>query len=90
MTSPRQRKKKLTILKLRKKREQQSLKNNIVEEKQPEIKKQEPAKAVEVAAPPVVESETKPKKTKNALVETKPQEQVVEQSKVEVKTTTKE
>lgn len=90
MTSPRQRKKRLAALKLKQKREEELLKQKTaVPVTQTELKKEEPVKPVEVSAPPVVESESKPKKVKNALVETKPQEQVVEQSKVEVKTETK-
>lgn len=91
MTSPRQRKKRLAAFKLKQKREEELLKQKsaaIVAEL--EMKEKEPVRSLEVPPAPVVESETKPRKTKNALVETKPQEQVVEQPKVEVKTTTKE
>jgi len=91
MTSPRQRKKRLAALKFKQKQEEQLLKQNMtLEVKDVEIKKEEPAMPVEVVATPVVESESKPKKTKNGLVEMKAQEQVVEQPKVEVKTQTKE
>jgi hypothetical protein len=91
MTSPRQRKKRLAAFKLKQKREEELLKQKtVVSESQVEIKQEEPVKLVEVPAVTVVESEAKPKKTKNALVETKSQEQVVEQLKAEVKTETKE
>ena len=77
MTSPKQRKKGLAILRAREAAAQIS----VVEEK-----------AVEAPPPPVVESVpvAKPKKTKAGLVELKSQDQVVEQVKEEVKTTTGE
>lgn len=89
MTSPRQRKKRLALFKAKQKQEELVKQNTVVTTKQVEIKKEGPAKPVEAPTPPVVESEAKPKKPKNALVETKSQEQVVEQTKPEVKTETK-
>lgn len=84
MTSPRQRKKRLR-LKLANEKQETTLEVEVVE----------PTKSVvAVATPPVsvVESPStfKTKKSRNALVETKPQDQVVEQPKVEVNTETKE
>lgn len=73
MTSPRQRKKRLAILKLRKKQQEQQ-------------KPVEAPKEVVVESLPV----QKPKKLKVGLVEMKPQEEVVEQKKEEVKPSTKE
>lgn len=90
MTSPRQRKKRLALFKAKQKQEELAKQNTVVATQQVEIKKQEPTKLVEATTPPVVESEAKPKKLKNALVETKPQDQVLEQNKEEVKTPTKD
>lgn len=85
MTSPRQRKKRLR-LKLAKEKQEATL-------SKPEVKENtKSAETVASTPTPVVESANtlKAKKLKNALVETKPQDQVVEQQKVEVKTETKE
>lgn len=83
MTSPRQRKKRLRI-KLAKERKELANKQLKVEK--------EVVLPVAKQSEPVLESSTanKPKKVKNALVEVKPQDQVVEQSKEEVKTQPKE
>jgi hypothetical protein len=81
MTSPRQRKKRLRALLAKQKKEVQVV---AVETK--------PQPVVATPAAPVVESPNsmKAKKTKNALVETKPQDQVVEQTATEVNTSSKE
>lgn len=79
----------MALFKAKQKQEELVKQNTVVTTKQVEIKKEGPAKPVEAPTPPVVESEAKPKKPKNALVETKSQEQVVEQTKPEVKTETK-
>lgn len=78
MTSPKQRKKGLAILRARE--EANKLEETVVE------------KPVETPVASVVESVSvsKPKKTKAGLVELKSQDQVVEQSKEEVNTSTKE
>jgi hypothetical protein len=77
MTSPKQRKKGLAILRAR----EQSLEQPVVEEK-----------PVETPVAPVVELApvAKQKKTKTGLVELKSQDQVIEQPKEEVKTSTGE
>ena len=93
MTSPRQRKKRALFLKAKEKAEAVKEQHKpVVVEKQVEEKKPEPTKPVAPPPPVVVESavEPKPKKAKAGLVEMKPQEQVVEQPKQEVKTETKE
>lgn len=96
MTSPRQRKKRLALFKLKEKLKKETVvvveHKPVVVEKQVEEKKSEPAKLVASPPPVVVESavEPKQKKAKAGLVEMKPQEQVVEQPKQEVKTETKE
>jgi hypothetical protein len=77
MTSPKQRKKGLAILRAREQSEQQV----VVEEKPVET-----PQAVVVESAPA----SKPKKTKSGLVELKSQDQVVEQLKEEVKTSTGE
>ncbi len=78
MTSPRQRKKGLILLKLR---EDVITQQEIV-----------PEKTVDAAADIVVDSSTvvKQKKLKIGLVELKSQEQVIDQEKEEVKTKTRE
>ena len=78
MTSPKQRKRGLALLRAR---EEAAKLEHTIEEK-----------LVETSTAPVVESVavTKPKKSKTALVELKSQDQVLEQSKEEVKTSTKE
>lgn len=94
MTSPRQRKKRLALKKLKEKREQQAVSDHkpLVVEKQVQEQKVESSKPV--AAPPqsVVESavDPKPKKPKQTVAETKSQVQVVEQPKQEVKSEIKE
>lgn len=90
MTSPRQRKKRLALLKLRKKQEEQKNleQQKLTKQENPQPAQQQPvAKPVDPTPPPVVESEatSKVKKSKIALVETKPPDQVLEQSKQEVK-----
>lgn len=95
MTSPRQRKKALALLKLKEKLQKETAllqHKTVVVEKQAEQKKPEPPQTVANPPPAVVESvvEPKPKKTKAGLVEIKPQDQVLEQPKEEVKTETKE
>jgi hypothetical protein len=95
MTSPRQRKKRFAILKMKEKLKQEAVvlehKPNLVE-KQVEQKKVETPKAVASPSPAVVESvvESKPKKIKIGSAETKTQDPVLEQAKEEVKTETKE
>lgn len=81
MTSPRQRKKRAHFLSMKQKQEQNLLKGVVKVETKP-------VEPVAVTPPAVVESNaaSKLKKPRNALVETKPQEQVVEQPKEEVKT----
>lgn len=95
MTSPRQRKKRKAFLKKQEEIKKLSeVKEVVVVKQQPKVETVhvEPAKPVVVAPPPVVESvpDLKPKKPKNALVEVKPQDQVVEQVKQEVNTEPKE
>jgi hypothetical protein len=78
MTSPKQRKKRLAVLRAREQASTQEVTTDV--------------KTVETQPPAVVESPTVPKakKTKSALVELKSQDQVVEQEKEEVKTQTGE
>lgn len=95
MTSPRQRKKRLAFKKIKEKLEKRSAvveHKPIVVEKQAHQQKEEPQKTVAAEPQPVVESppEPKAKKARIGLTELKSQEQVVEQSKEEVKTETKE
>jgi len=94
MTSPRQKKKRLVIKRMKEKLEQ-----NVVPDHKPIVaEKQVPQLTVAAPKPlanppqPVVDSEAgqKFKKIKTGLVETKSQDQVVEQPKEEVKTQTKE
>ena len=94
MTSPRQRKKRLALKKLKEKLEQAAVldHNPVVVQKQEPQPKVEPPKPVATPPQAVVESDVgqKPKKAKAGLVEIKAQEQVLEQPKEEVKTETKE
>lgn len=94
MTSPRQRKKRLAIKRLKEKVEQKELSNHkpVVVEKQAPPQAVETPKPVASAPQAVVDSEAgqKLKKAKIGLVETKSQDQVVEQPKEEVKSQTKE
>jgi hypothetical protein len=85
MTSPRQRKKGLAILRSI----QEAAKSDPIIEA---VVVTDTEKPVDLQPPPVVESApaSKAKKTKTGLVETKAQDQVLEQNKVEVKTQVKE
>jgi hypothetical protein len=93
MTSPRQRKKRLVLKKLKERLEKANVVEHktVVVEAQAKTEKTEPVKPVASVPPAVVESEVaqKQKKPKAALVEPKSQDQVVEQQKEEVKTQTK-
>jgi hypothetical protein len=94
MTSPRQKKKRLAIKRMKEKLEQKVVPDHkpIVEEKQvPQLTVTSP-KPLANPPQPVVDSEAgqKLKKIKTGLVETKSQDQVIEQPKEEVKTQTKE
>lgn len=94
MTSPRQRKKRLAFKRMKEKLEQNVVTDHkpVVVQKQAEQQKQEPTKPVAQQQQAVVESvpDLKPKKAKIGLTELKPQVQLVEQPKEEVKTETKE
>ena len=94
MTSPRQKKKRLVIKRMKEKLEQKVVSDHkpIVQEKQEPQLTVEAPKPLAIPPQPVVDSEAgqKLKKIKTDLVETKSQDQVVEQPKEEVKTQTKE
>ena len=94
MTSPRQKKKRLAIKRIKEKLEQKVIPDHkpIVEEKQAPPQAVEAPKPVASAPQAVVDSEAgqKLKKAKIGLVETKSQDQVVEQPKEEVKSQIKE
>jgi hypothetical protein len=93
MTSPRQRKKRLVLKKMKERLEKANVVEHkpVVVEAQAKTEKTEPVKPVASVPSAVVESEVaqKQKKPKAALVESKSQDQVVEQQKEEVKTQTK-
>jgi hypothetical protein len=94
MTSPRQRKKYAAFLR----QKEQEVKGSVQSSKDTEAVKTEkvsveqPATSVAASQQPVLESGAvaKAKKSKSALVEVKSQDQVVEQTKEEVKTPTGE
>jgi hypothetical protein len=87
MTSPRQRKKRAALLARKKKLEEEKVQQS---QQAPVVQKMEPK--VEAPPPSVVESASlaKPKKIKLGFAELKSQDQVVEQPKEEVKTSTGE
>ena len=90
MTSPRQRKKRLAIKKMKEKLEERSSVTDhrtVVVEKQATQQKLEIPKAVATQPQPVLESDTaaKQKKPKIGLIEMKPQSEIVQQVKEEVK-----
>jgi hypothetical protein len=95
MTSPRQRKKRLALKRMKEKFDQTSAVPQhklVVAEKQAPIEKSEMEKTVAAATQVVLDSDSaaKQKKTKTGLVEMKPQVQTLEQPKQEVKTETVE